>query len=69
MERKYEAKFQGNPEKLKAFLEIKRQLAYVRENHAKSLINFPDNKVAHASWESMANAYEIALQILNGEEL
>lgn len=67
--RNYTPAFSNNPELLKAFLQIKRQLTYVRAEALKVAVQFPENKVAIASWESMGKAYEIALQIMNGEEL
>lgn len=52
-----------------AIVQIKHQMEYVRKNAEKAKIEFPDNRVAFEQWNSMYQAYEIALQILNGEEL
>ena len=54
---------------LKSKLEIKRQLKYVEDQAEKVKTNFPNNKEAYNSWKGMADAYEIALQILEGKEL
>jgi hypothetical protein len=54
---------------LKSKLEIKRQLKYVKEEAQKVKEKFPDNQEAYNSWNGMAEAYNLALQILEGEEL
>lgn len=54
---------------LKAYLEIKRQLKYVESQYKEVKEKYPENKQAQASWHSMAAAYDIALQILEGKEL
>jgi hypothetical protein len=53
---------------LKAYLEIKRQLAYCQRNADKALEEYK-NKEAYNSWMGMVEAYSIALQIMEGKEL
>lgn len=60
---------EANQRLLKSKLEIKRQLNYVSNEAEKVKINFPENTAAYESWKGMVEAYEIALQILEGKEL
>jgi hypothetical protein len=52
---------------LKAYLEIKRQLAYCKKNALEAKAN--GNEAAYDSWRHMVEAYSIALQIMEGKEL
>jgi hypothetical protein len=57
----------SNPELLKAKLQIKRQLAYVTKEYEKALVNAPET--AQQFWNGMMEAYSVALQHINGEEV
>lgn len=55
------------PRMLKAYLEIKRQLAYCEKNAIEAKEKGYEN--AYNSWDCMVEAYSIALQIMEGKEL
>ena len=54
---------------LKSKLEIKRQMKYCQEQLEKHLASGRIKYEHESSWAAMIEAYQIALQILNGEEL
>lgn len=58
-----------NQEQLKHYLQIKRQLKYVTKQAENVKRDFPNNKEAYATWDGMKEAYNIALQIMEGKEL